>query len=111
MKKFYSIAALIFTVFIGNAQTIIFTDNVFKQKLLQSGHGLMVARNLSKSYFAVDANGDNQISVQEASRVSWLKLDDTYSTSIISSMNEISNFVNLKYLNSDDNNVTQLNLT
>ena len=111
MKKLYTFLILAFTVVVGNAQIINFADANFKQRLMESGTSSIVAKNLLGSYFRIDSNFDNEISVAEASQVSWIYIDGGTSFFVVSSINEISNFVNLKYLNCQDNLITAINVT
>lgn len=59
---------------IGIQAQIHFPDANFKAILLSSSPSNTIAKNLSGNYFAIDANGDGEISFTEANAVSELKL-------------------------------------
>ncbi|WP_312767294.1 PKD domain-containing protein [Epilithonimonas sp.] len=56
------------------AQNINFPDANFKAILLSSSPSNTIAKNLSGNYFAIDANGDGEISMTEAQAVSDIKI-------------------------------------
>lgn len=97
---------IIFSAF--HAQNITFSDQNLKNKILSSSPSNQVAKNLSGIFFAVDANSDNQISISEASQVSYLDV----SGSNISNMLGITSFTNLTTLKCQGNNLSSsLNLS
>jgi len=59
---------------VGMQAQINFPDANFKTILLSSSSSNTIAKNLSGNYFAIDANGDGEISFAEANAVSELKL-------------------------------------
>lgn len=56
------------------AQNVAFADANFKALLLSSSASNTIAKNLNGSYFAIDANGDGEISTSEAAAVSEIKI-------------------------------------
>jgi len=70
-KLFFWLAFLSLGV---QAQNIDFADANFKAILLSSSASNTIAKNLSGNYFAIDANGDEEISFIEAQAVSELML-------------------------------------
>ncbi|KFC23442.1 DUF7619 domain-containing protein [Epilithonimonas lactis] len=56
------------------AQNVAFTDADFKAILLSSSASNTIAKNLGGNYFAIDANGDGEISIGEAAAVSEIKI-------------------------------------
>src|SRR6218665_1547270 len=57
------------------AQNINFPDANFKAMLLSSSPNNEIAKNLIGNYFAIDADGDGEISKSEAENVSYLKIE------------------------------------
>ena len=106
MKKYYFLFIILFVYTIGQAQIISFVDPIFKSKLLESDSSNFIALNLNGDYFAIDANNNNEIEVVEALEVSFLEL----SSSSISSLNGIDNFINLVSLQCQNNQITTLNV-
>lgn len=106
MKKLYLV--IVMTLFsIVQAQNISFTDQNFKNKLLSSGPGNQIAKNLAGNFFAADANQDNEISMSEAAQISYLDI----SNSSISNLNIIGYFTNLITLKCQGNSLSSaLNL-
>lgn len=88
------------------AQTIIFSDPVFKAKLLQSEANSIIARNLSDDYFAIDVNNNGEIEITEALQVAHLDIENAS----ISSLNGIENFTNLVSLQCGSNSISNLNI-
>ncbi|WP_395063206.1 T9SS type A sorting domain-containing protein [Flavobacterium sp.] len=97
---------------IGNAQTIVFSDVNFKNKLLASNTSNGIAKNSFGNGIVVDTNADNEIQVSEALNVSELYLWSPFlnTTNDIVNLNGIQNFLNLKNLNCFGNSITSLNL-
>nr|WP_315035510.1 T9SS type A sorting domain-containing protein [uncultured Chryseobacterium sp.] len=107
MKKLYLVILMaLFSVI--QAQNISFTDQNFKNKLLSSNPGNQIAKNLAGSFFAADANQDNEISLSEAVQISYLDI----SSSGISNLYNIGSFSNLNTLKCQGNVLTSaLNLS
>jgi uncharacterized repeat protein (TIGR01451 family) len=107
MKKIYLL--LFFVLFFGSlkAQTITFSDQTFKSKLLESSSSNFIARNLNGDYFSIDANSNNEIELTEALEVAFLEIDN----SSISSLSGINNFTNLLLLSCENNLLTNLNVS
>lgn len=89
------------------AQNITIPDPDFKTKILSSGPANTIAKNLAGNYFAVDANGDGEIQQDEASQVKSLDV----SSSSVSSLDGITNFVNLEALNCSYNDIDKIFMT
>ncbi|GAA4157768.1 hypothetical protein GCM10022217_18150 [Chryseobacterium ginsenosidimutans] len=88
------------------AQNISFSDPNFRTKLLSSSPSNTVAKNLSGNYFAIDTNGDGNISKDEAEKVSELDV----SNSSLYSLEGISHFKNIIKLDCSLNNTYFLDL-
>ncbi|WP_394774073.1 T9SS type A sorting domain-containing protein [Flavobacterium sp.] len=82
-------------------------DPIFKAKLLSATNQNYVARNLSGSYFKIDANNDKEIQLSEAFNVYSLTLNE----SNISSLLGIEYFVNLGVLDCYFNKIKLLNVS
>ncbi len=84
------------------AQNINFPDAFFKEALLSSSSSNDIAKNLSGNYFAIDADGDGEISITEAENVSeiFFGMEDEYSPfpPYFNSIEGILNFTNLRNL-------------
>lgn len=106
MKNYYLFLFLLFGFF-GKAQIITIPDTNFKAKLLAASPSNTIAKNLSGTYFKIDANSNAEIEVSEALNVSTLNVQ----SSNISSLQEINQFSNLTILNCSYNQLTDLNLT
>lgn len=89
------------------AQTITFPDAFFKTKLLQSSSNTAIARNLSDDYFAIDVNNNGEIEITEALQVSYLDVGNSSINSLIG----IENFINLVYLQCDNNQISNLDIS
>lgn len=79
------------------SQNVYFPDPDFKSKLLESSTSNTIAKNLQGAYFAIDANGDAEIQVTEATQVSELDFSSNYYGQI-NSIVGIESFINLVYL-------------
>lgn len=99
---------LILLLFAGmaNAQ-ITFNDPTFKAKLLQSSTSNSIAKDVNGANLKVDVNGDNDISLDEASAVYQL---DVSSASIVN-LTGIESFTNLRTLDFHQNSVGSVNLS
>ena len=71
--KLFLIMMILFSLGI-RSQNINFPDANFKAVLLSSSSGNTIAKNLSGNYFAIDADGDGEISITEAESVSEILL-------------------------------------
>ncbi len=96
------------------AQIINFPDANFKAKLLQASVTNAIAsiqtpdaNGSVTSYNTIDANGDGEIQVSEAATIKYLNLN----MSGISDLDGINNFTNLLYLNSNNNQLTSIDLS
>lgn len=107
MKKIQLIIFLILFCVL-HAQNVSFYDSNFKNKILNSNQNNQIAKNLSGAFFAVDSNQDNEISLNEASQVSYLDV----SNSNITNTWGITSFTNLVSLHCQGNSLTNdLNLS
>ncbi|UOE41942.1 protein phosphatase 1 regulatory subunit 42 [Chryseobacterium suipulveris] len=107
MKKLLSTLLIFGCLAILYSQNIQFTDQVLKAKLLQSSPDNMIATNTSGTFFAIDADGDGEISFTEAALVQGLRMDYAQ----IMSISDLQNFPNLVLLHVGNNSLTSLNLT
>ena len=100
---------LIIFLFTGivNAQIVNIPDANFKAKLLTSLPSNTVAGNLALTFFKIDTNSDNQIQLSEALQVGYIDV----SNSTISDLTGVEQFVNLKTLICNTNQITTLNLS
>ena len=105
MKKLYFLLAFALFFVSGKAQIIIFPDANFKAKLLEASPSNTIAYN-AFGYRKIDANNNGEIEVGEASQINQLRLDN----SGISSLEGITEFVNLYRLHCSNNQLTNLNL-
>ena len=113
MKNFITIiSVLVFGCVSG--QNIVFADANLKAKLLTSDGfngvaytGWDVNNNTWWiSHLKIDQNNDNEISYQEASAVTALRLRQSY----ISNLSDLVHFTNLRFLDCSDNDVSNINL-
>ncbi|WP_264564107.1 leucine-rich repeat domain-containing protein [Flavobacterium sp. N3904] len=87
------------------AQVINFPDANFKNALIASNEtNILRAQDEFKNYIKIDSNNDGEIDVDEASIVVYLYLG----LSSISSLEGISNFPNLIYLQCSNNSISSL---
>ncbi len=113
MKKIFATLSVLvsFTLF---SQIINFPDPNLKTKLLTASPTNTRAKNLSGSFFKIDANNDGEIQVSEATQVSYIDVDCTQSTcqpgTKITNLQGISSFVNLEFLNCGWNSLTTTNI-
>lgn len=92
-----------------NAQIINITDPVFKEKLLSAAPGFGIAKDLNGVYVGIDINHDNEIQASEAARIGSLEIAGGVNK--IQSLEGISGFTNLEYLNCGFNKISNLDLT
>lgn len=98
MKKSLLVLILSVSGFAG-AQTINFADANLKAKLLETGNWLAVARDQNDNVINLDANGNGEIEVGEASAAYFLNI----SGANISNLSGLEYFVNLKTLQCSNN--------
>ena len=107
MKNIYFLVVALFFYGAGNAQIVNIPDASFKIVLVASNSTNQIAKDLSGNFFKIDANSNGEIEVSEAQQVSVLYV----STSIISNLIGISDFINLRELYCFHNQITSLNLS
>jgi hypothetical protein len=90
-----------------NAQNIVFTGTVFKDKLLQSSTSNSIAKDNNGTSIQIDANNDLEISITEANAVYELYIDNA---SLVN-LDGIENFTNLKTLDFSHNSVSSVSLS
>jgi Leucine-rich repeat (LRR) protein len=105
MKQTYLICLLFVSLF-SSAQIINIPDANFKAKLLEASPSNYIAKNLSGANFKIDSNNDNEIQTTEALQVSELNV--VFSN--ISSLLGISDFINIKKIHCDSNQIISLDL-
>lgn len=91
--------------FVAPSQVINFPDINFKTRLMQSSVTTNIAVDVNGDFIVIDANGDNEIQVEEALTVYDLDLNN----SSITSLSGIEYFANLRWLNCSGNQVSSLN--
>ena len=103
MKYIY----LLFTVILGgflHAQIINFPDANFKAKLLQANATNGIALNMNEYPVSIDTNNNGEIEVSEVQNIKSLNVNN----SGISTLDGISNFTNLKWLQCANNLLTEI---
>ena len=105
MKKHYISLIFIFLVLHLNAQIVNIPDSSFKARLLASSADNEISKDLSGNYFAIDANGDNEIQASEALNVATLDI----SSANIYSLAGLDSFTNLQTLDCSYNGISTLN--
>jgi hypothetical protein len=101
MKKFYITLVTFLFLAVANAQIINFTDNNFKNALINSSETTQNIKNLNGDYFKVDSNDNNEIEINEAFQVSSMDISCTNCQNTpyqISNLAGINYFTNLKNL-------------
>ncbi|WP_298222635.1 T9SS type A sorting domain-containing protein [Flavobacterium sp.] len=106
MKKNYILFLSIAFVWNLNAQIVNIPDANFKNKLLSSDPSNEIAKDLNGNYFKIDNNSDQEIQINEAANVSALNISDAY----ISSLVGIESFINLQFLNCENNQINALDV-
>ncbi len=109
MKQTYLFCLLFLSLF-SSAQIINFPDPNFKAMLLLASPNTTIAIDLNNNYFKIDSNNDNEIQLNEAVQVKYLRVDNTSSASQIINLEGILNFTNLQILKCGNNQITNLNL-
>lgn len=107
MKRSYFWLFALLAAVSANAQTITIPDAAFKAKLLESDPGNFIARNLGGDYFAIDSNSNGEIEVGEALELGYLDV----SAAAIASLEGIEHFTNLVYLQCENNQLANLNVS
>ncbi|WP_125722075.1 DUF7619 domain-containing protein [Flavobacterium ustbae] len=107
MRKLYIFLFLLAPFFI-QAQIVNIPDPVFKRIILYFSSPKDLAGN---SIRTIDINNDGEIQESEALQISSLTLNKVNGESPISSLEGISKFPNLKFLECRSNNITSLDLT
>lgn len=97
MKKLLFIALFAFGS--ANAQNIVFNGTAFKNKLLQSSTFVNIARDSGNNNIKIDANGDGEITQQEAAFVYKLEVQQSSIPNLVG----LEYFVNLTDLRCDQN--------
>ncbi|WP_162128233.1 DUF7619 domain-containing protein [Flavobacterium phycosphaerae] len=106
MKFKYLYSLLLFSVCLGNAQIINFTDANFKTRLLSATTSNGIAKNQAGTSVVVDTNGDSQIQVSEALVIYQL----TANGATITSLGGVEYFTNLRKLISTGTSITSINV-
>lgn len=88
-----------------NAQNIVFSGTVFKNKLLQSSLTSTIAKDSNGNNMKIDANDDGEITQQEAALVFQLDVNNSSIVNLVG----IDFFTNLTSLNCNQNNIVVIN--
>lgn len=110
MKKFYFLLITVFFLNVLNAQIITIPDTNFKDKLLASAAYLDTAKDLSGNKIKIDSNGNGEIEISEAEKVSELYLNENVVPKRIASLTGILYFKNLKKITLEFGNLSTLDL-
>jgi uncharacterized protein YjbI with pentapeptide repeats len=105
MKKIFTSVSIL-GFFFANCQNIVFQDAAFKTMLAASNPNNYTAKDLSGNFFKIDSNNDGEISLSEASFVSYLNVEFGGVTSV----EGIRSFTNLSSLNIYSNDITTVDL-
>lgn len=100
--KYFSFFILISTITICQAQIVNIPDSNFKNVLLSSNLTNQIARDVNYDWMIIDINNDGEIQESEAQNVAYLHLE----ARSISSLDGIDKFINLLYLDCNNNNLT-----
>lgn len=106
MKKLYFLFFFA-SSFIANAQSINFTDPVFKAKLLEADVSNQIARDLNDNYFKIDSNNNGEIEIIEAEFVKELNL----SNASISNLDGLNYFINIFALDCNTNQIVDIDIS
>lgn len=106
IKNYFSLV-LIFFFYAAGAQVVTIPDANFKARLLTSSSINSVARDLSGNPVKIDKNNNGFIEASEASNISYLDL----SFSQIMSLEGISSFINVTYLDCKINAISSLDVS
>ncbi|WP_052467010.1 DUF7619 domain-containing protein [Psychroserpens damuponensis] len=109
MKKIVTLLIMICAMTFGQAQTIEFTDDNFKNALVNTNCAFYVSWPINGGYstYDVDSNNDGEIQVSEAQAVIGLRIDDQN----ITSLDGLEYFTNLEYLNCEGNLLTAIDIS
>jgi hypothetical protein len=107
MKKYYLLLAVFCCGFVANAQIIDFPDPNFKSRLF--GYG--AAKDANQTTIAIDADADGEVSTDEALSVYYLNVSGISDTHLISNLEGIAYFTNLKELRCNGNLIQSLDLS
>ncbi|RZJ34831.1 MAG: T9SS type A sorting domain-containing protein [Flavobacterium sp.] len=107
-NSYFLVAGLLFSIF-AHSQIINIPDASFKSKLVGSSPSNTVAKDLNGNYFAVDADADGEISVQEALSVSYFMPFNLNNGTYIQDITGIQYFTNLTGLNLQGQLITDIN--
>ena len=112
MKKLYFLFFLTIGL-LANAQIINFPDANFKINLLSANTNNNIAKNLNGEFFKIDSNNDGEIQEGEALNVSYLDLNAYRCGNgcVVSSIEGINNFINLKVLKCFNNDISNLDIS
>ena len=105
MKKLYALLFFCLAYIAGSAQSVNIPDPNFKAKLLSTSEP--VGFDSFHNIVPIDTNGDGQIQVSEAQNIHMLWV----MSANISDLTGIESFVNLRELNCNDNNLTNLDVS
>lgn len=106
MKHLYAIIFLLGFLYIGNAQIINFPDANFKNYLLLAIEGSNITTDINNNSITLDANGDGEIQISEATAVHYLRVGYN---SDITNLTGVEYFTNLTSLEIYYTNVQSLN--
>lgn len=106
MKAKFLLLIVLFTAYC-NAQIVSIPNANFKAKLIAANPTNTIAKNLSGNYFKIDANNDGEIQVSEALEVSSIEVF----WSNITSLQGISAFSNLQFLNCAWNGIPTIDVS
>ncbi|KAB1158071.1 T9SS type A sorting domain-containing protein [Flavobacterium luteum] len=113
MRKFYFLLLGLFLLSAVKAQILTIPDANFKAKLLSANSSNEIAKNLQGNFTMIDTNQDGEIQVDEALEISFLRLGnliDAEDLFKISSLEGISYFTNLEFLNVTGNKLTSIDI-
>jgi Leucine-rich repeat (LRR) protein len=98
---------------VSQAQNISFGDSAFKAKLLESSPTNQIAQDNMNNNIAVDADGDGEISYNEALAVYYLDVSNPYNSQgpFITDFSMIQHFVNLRSLKCAHHQISNIDLT
>ncbi|PKB17169.1 T9SS type A sorting domain-containing protein [Flavobacterium sp. 5] len=107
MRKFYTFLFLLISFF-SEAQIVNIPDPVCKRYILYFARAKDLAGNPVQT---IDTSNDGEIQEDEALQISSLTLNKINGESMITSLEGISKFINLKYFSCEGNQITSLDLT
>lgn len=108
--KNYIFVTFIFSSFV-QSQIISIPDVIFKTRLLNASTSNTIAKNSFGENIKIDVNNNSEIELSEALQVFELRVERPFSSSnYINTLSGIEYFTNLKFLNCNDNNITNVYL-